>query len=305
MRILIVGAGSTGGFFGARLIQAGRDVTFLVRPGRAAQLHADGLHVFSPHGDFSVTPRLTTASELSEPFDLVLLTVKAYTLEQALEDIAPAVGPATTILPVLNGIRHLDLIIQRFGPQVLVGGLCKIISTLDEHGRIVQGAAINELTYGELDGSVGARIERVHATLDNAGFTARVSTTIERELWEKWVLLAALGGINSLMRGTIGEVASAPGGLAFSHTMIDEIVAVARAVGVPPGEAYLADIRRALTLKDSLQTSSMYRDLLAGHPIECDQIIGDLLSRAHHSHLSTPLLAAVYANLSVYQQQRL
>ncbi|WP_213881769.1 2-dehydropantoate 2-reductase [Pseudomonas sp. dw_358] len=303
MRILIVGAGSTGGFFGARLAQAGRDVTFLVRPGRAAALRAHGLQIISPHGDFSIRPTLLCAEQLDQPFDLIILTVKAYALEQALEDIAPAVGPDTVILPVLNGFRHIDRIAARFGQHTVIGGVCKIIGSLDAQGRIVQGAKINEVFYGELDGRRSERLQRIDAALSNAGFTTRWSENITQDLWDKWLMLASLGCINSLMRGTVGEVASTEAGLTFANALIDEIARVAQASGHGPSQAYLDQTRSALTLKDSPQTSSMYRDLQAGQPIEAEQIVGDLLLRAQQANLSTPLLAAVNAHLSVYQQR--
>lgn len=304
MRILIVGAGATGGFFGARLVQAGRDVTFLLREGRAAQIRRDGLHVLSPQGDFSVRPAIVGAAELDSPFDLIILTVKAYALEQALDDIAPAVAAGTMILPLLNGLRHLDAIAARFGQQALIGGVCKIISTLDEQGRIVQSAAVNEVIYGELDGTRSERLRRVDAALAGAGFVTRWSDDIRRDLWEKWVMLASLGSINSLMRGTVGEVASAPGGVAFIHALIDELVGIANAVGTAPGAALIEQVRQDLTRPGSAQTSSMYRDLQAGQAIEAEQIIGDLLRRGEEGGLRTPLLAAVHVNLYVYQERR-
>ena len=202
MRILVVGAGSTGGFFGARLAQAGRDVTFLVRPAREQVLRENGLRVLSSHGDFSLAPRLVTADSLDGPYDLVLLTVKAYALEAALDDLAPAIGPDSMILPVLNGMHHVDAVTRRFGAGVLLGGVCKIASTLDAQGRIVQYGTLNELAYGEMDGSQSERIQRVDECLRGAGFDARLSASIHREMWEKWILLASLGGITCLMRGS-------------------------------------------------------------------------------------------------------
>ncbi|CDF84076.1 2-dehydropantoate 2-reductase [Pseudomonas sp. QL9] len=302
MRILVVGAGSTGGFFGARLAQAGRDVTFLVRPAREQVLRENGLRVLSSHGDFSLAPRLVTADSLDGPYDLVLLTVKAYALEAALDDLAPAIGPDSMILPVLNGMHHVDAVTRRFGAGVLLGGVCKIASTLDAQGRIVQYGTLNELAYGEMDGSQSERIQRVDECLRGAGFDARLSASIHREMWEKWILLASLGGITCLMRGSIGEVVAAPQGSAFALRLIDEVVAVVRTVGEPPSEAFLGEARRLLTLRGSPQTSSMYRDLIGGHPVEAEQIIGDLLQRGQQAGLDTPLLQAVYVHLSVYQQ---
>ncbi|WP_160287151.1 2-dehydropantoate 2-reductase [Pseudomonas knackmussii] len=302
MRILVVGAGSTGGFFGARLAQAGRDVTFLVRPSREQVLRENGLRVLSPHGDFSLTPRLVTADSLDGLYDLVLLTVKAYALDAALNDLAPAIGPDSMILPVLNGMHHVEAVTRRFGAGALLGGVCKIASTLDSQGRIVQYGTLNDLAYGEMDGSRSERIQRVDECLRGAGFDARLSASIRREMWEKWILLASLGGITCLMRGSVGEVVAAPQGSAFALRLIDEVVAVVRTVGEPPSEAFLGEARRLLTLRGSPQTSSMYRDLIGGHPVEAEQIIGDLLQRGQQAGLDTPLLQAVYVHLSVYQQ---
>jgi 2-dehydropantoate 2-reductase len=302
MRILIVGAGSTGGYFGARLAQAGRDVTFLVRPGRAAQLGAAGLRVISPHGNFSITPKLLTAPQLAGPFDIVLLTVKAFALDAALHDIAPAVGPETMILPVLNGMKHVDAITARFG-NALIGGVCKIGGTMDEEGRIVQLSPLHDLAYGEMNGKQTARIAALDAVLRNAGFDARLSPDITQEMWEKWVLLAATGGINCLMRGTIGQVEAA-GGADFARGFIEECAAAARAEGHPPGADFLEATRALLTAKGSPMTSSMYRDLMAGNQVEAGQIIGDLFARARKHGLAAPLLGAAFVSLSLYQNGR-
>lgn len=304
MRLLVVGAGSTGGYYGGRLAQAGRDVTFLVRPGRAAQLQKGGLQIKSPYGDFSCAPKLVTAGQISGPCDAVILTVKAYSLEAALEDMAPAVGPHTMILPVLNGMRHVDAIRARFGAAALVGGLCRIPAQLDEAGRVIQMGKFHDLAYGEIDGSRSDRILALDAVLRDAGFDAKLTSEIEREMWEKWTLLAALGGICCLMRGTVGEVAAAPGGRDFAAAIVDEVVAAVRAVGKTPSEAFVANTRETLTKAGSGHTSSMYRDLQKGGAVEADQIVGDLLKRAQQAGIAMPLLSLAYANLCVYQSRQ-
>jgi 2-dehydropantoate 2-reductase len=301
MRLLVVGAGSTGGYYGGRLAQAGRDVTFLVRPGRAAQLQKDGLQIKSPYGDFTCTPRLVSAGQIAGPYDAVILTVKAYSLEAALDDLVPAVGPQTMILPVLNGMRHVDAIRARFGAQALIGGLCRIPAQLDEAGRVIQMGKFHDLAYGEMDGSRSERILALDAALRGAGFDAKLTSEIEREMWEKWTLLAALGGICCLMRGTVGEVAAAPGGREFSAALVEEVVAAVRAVGKAPSDAFIANTRETLTRSGSAHTSSMYRDLQKGGAVEADQIVGDLLARAKQAGIAMPLLSLAYANLCVYQ----
>ncbi|WP_160105622.1 ketopantoate reductase family protein [Pseudomonas izuensis] len=303
MRILIVGAGSTGGFFGAKLAKAGRDVTFLVRAQRLAQLEQHGLSVKSAAGDIEIEPQLITATQIQGHFDIVLVAVKAYALESALEDMAAAVGPNTVILPLLNGMRHMELLAEKFGKDRLLGCACKVATSLDDNGRIIQQGTFNDIAYGELDGSDSERVAKVHDFMRDAGFDAKTSNTITRDMWEKWTLLAAMGSINCLMRGSIGDVVSVIGGRDFADGVIDEVVTIIQAVGCQLSEPFLAEARRLLTLEGSPQTSSMYRDLVAGRAIEADQIIGDLLARADAKGLDAPVLALVYSNLLVYQLQ--
>src|SRR5438552_2436238 len=165
MRILIVGPGAVGGYFGGRLAQAGRDVTFLVRPSRAKQLAQDGLRIISPHGDAVITPKLVSAEHIDAPFDLVFLSVKAYALEAAMNDFAAAVGPETMILPVLNGMRHIDLLTKRFGEHAVIGGVCLVVAEIDDAGRIVQLADIQRLAYGERKGESTPRLQTLDAAL--------------------------------------------------------------------------------------------------------------------------------------------
>lgn len=304
MRILVVGAGATGGYFGARLAQAGRDVTFLVRPQRADKLRRSGLEIISPMGNLTLQPKLVDASELGPDYDLILLTVKAFALKAALNDLAPAVGEQTTILPILNGMKHLPEISTRFGQQAVIGGVCKIAATLDEQGRIVHMSPMHQLFYGELDGTSSARLSRIDAALRAADFDAHAVPDIMMTLWEKWILLASLGAITCLMRGTIGQVASAPGGQKFARALMDEIIAIAVAEGYIRRERYLSETIALLTETDSDMTSSMYRDLTAGYAIEAAQIIGDLITRAERHGLESPLLSAVWVHLSVYQTAR-
>jgi 2-dehydropantoate 2-reductase len=303
MRILVVGAGSTGGYFGGRLAQAGRDVTFLVRNKHAQHLQQNGLQIISPFGDVTLRPKLVTAGNLAEPFDAVLLTVKAFSLDAALDDLGPAVGPETIILPVLNGMKHVDTIIARFGENALVGCVCMVATMIDDDGRIVQLTKLQEMAYGEMSGNPSPRTDRLDEAMRGAGFDARLSRTIEREMWEKWILLATLGGITCLMRGNVGQIEAAPGGVDFSLRFLDEVTAVVNAVGKKPSEAFLTDTKAQLTAKGSTLTSSMYRDLQKGNSVEADQIIGDLVVRAHRAQVTTPLLAAAFTHLSMYQKR--
>ena len=156
----------------------------------------------------------------------MLLTVKAFSLDAALDDLGAAVGPETIILPVLNGMKHVDTIIARFGENALVGCVCKVATLIDDEGRIVQLTKLQEMAYGEMSGNPSPRTDRLDEAMRGAGFDARLSRTIEREMWEKWVLLATIGGITCLMRGNVGEIEAAPGGVDFSLRFLDEVTAV-------------------------------------------------------------------------------
>jgi 2-dehydropantoate 2-reductase len=303
MRILVVGAGSTGGYFGGRLAEAGRDVTFLVRPGRAENLRANGLQIVSPHGNVTLKPQLVIAGSIDNAFDAVLLTVKALSLDAAIDDLAPAVGPHTMILPVLNGMKHIDALVARFGANAVIGCVCQVATMVDDQGRIVQLSKLQDFSYGEMDGTRSARIDELAISMQGAGFDARLSMKIEREMWEKWILLATLGGITCLMRGNVGEIATAPGGADFTIGFLRECVAIVQAAGHAPSEAFVAGARTLLTTKGSSQTSSLYRDLEKSRPVEVDQILGDLLARARSFKVPAPLLAVAFTHLSIYQNR--
>ena len=305
MRILVIGAGAVGGYFAGRLIAAGRDVTLLVRAGRADQLRRTGLVIQSPEGNLHVEPKLLLAADLRqspETFDLILLSTKAYSLEAAMEDFAPAVGPETSILPLLNGMQHLARLVARFGEKPVMGGSTRIVSDLDPEGRILHLEPLHDIVFGERDRSKTPRMEAVAATLHNAGFEDRPSDDIIAFMWQKWVFLAALGAITCLMRGSIGDVAAAPGGVETARAILAECEAIGVANGYPTEPRFLQLIAGRLTLSGSPLTASMYRDLQRGNPVEADSIVGDLLRRGREHHLSTPLLQAAFAQLSLYSK---
>jgi 2-dehydropantoate 2-reductase len=262
MRILVVGAGAVGGYFGGRLVQAGRDVTFLVRPERAEQIQAQGLRILSPmHGDFTARPKTITAAQIVSPYDVIFLSVKSYSLAAAIDDFTPAVGPQTVIIPVLNGMHHMDVLTQRFGEHAVLGGVCFVSTEIDSQGRVVQLADFQSLTYGELGGKKTSRIEAVHQAFSGAGFQTAVSGDILRDMWEKWIFLASLGAITCLLRGNIGEIVAVPGGAELCLSALRECAAIAGACGYPMPETFLAEKTAQLTAPGSKLTSSMYRDL--------------------------------------------
>ncbi len=301
MRILVVGAGAVGGYFGGRLHEAGRDVTFLVHNPQAETLRAHGLRIVSPFGDATIHPRLVLAHEISGEYDLILLCVKAYSLDAAMNDFARAVGAGTMILPLLNGMRHIDLLANRFGDRNVIGGVCFVVAEMDNDNRILQLTKTQQLIYGERGGNTSARLETLHQTMQGAKFEAKISQTIEQEMWEKWVMLSSLGAATCLMRGNIGEIEAVPGGAGVAMGILAECSAIAATCGHAPSDAFLNRAEKTMTASGSTLTSSMYRDLMKKGRVEVDQILGDLLSRGKKLGLVSPLVEAAYVNLRIYQ----
>lgn len=303
MKILVVGAGATGGYFGARLVRAGRDVTFLVRAERAGRLARRGLRITGLGEQTVVTPRLVRAGDIDAPYDVILLSVKATGLEQALDDIAPAVGPDSLIVPVLNGIRHIEALAARFGEAAVLGGVAMVSTTLDAEGDIVRLADVQSLRYGARTARAPGRLTELHRTLSDAGFATGLSDDIDGEMWAKWVFIAAVGAVTCLMRGSVGEVEAVPGGTAFAEGVVDECASVAAAAGHPVPATDLERTRATVTTAGSPATSSLYRDVTEGRGAEVEHILGDLVARAQRFGLAVPLLDLSTMHLRVYQNR--
>jgi 2-dehydropantoate 2-reductase len=309
MRVLVVGAGATGGYYGARLAEAGRDVTFLVRPARADKLAANGLVVESKLGDLHLAaPKTVTAAALPAAggFDLVLLSCKAYDLAGALDDLAPAVGDGTAILPILNGMAHLDALDARFGAARVLGGSCAIAATLGPEGAIRHMSDFCTLTFGERDGSRSERCDAIETLMRDVKFQPRLSDRIVLEMWEKWVFLATLAGATTLMRGTVGDIVGAEGGRDFIAGLHDECLAIAAANGFAPREKVAAQARTTLTTEGSPLTASMLRDIEGRGRIEADHVVGDLIARGRSATPDTalPHLERVFTGLKTYEGRR-
>ena len=305
MRILVMGAGAVGGYFGGRLLEAGRDVTFLVRPARAAELSRSGLVIRSRLGDVSIpNPPTVLAETVSAPFDAVLLSSKAYDLEGAMAAFAPAVGPQTSILPLLNGMRHLDALSARFGADRVLGGQCVISATLNDRREIVHLNDAHRISFGELDGTMSPRVSALEQALSGAHFDVQASPHILLEMWEKWVLLATLAGVTCLFRSAVCDIVASRGGTGLILGLLEECRATASAEGHDPRPQFLDRARGMLTAADSPFTASMLRDIEARAPIEADHIIGDLLDRARLRETPNALLAIVYTHLKSYEARR-
>jgi len=305
MRILVVGAGAIGGYFGGRLLQAGRDVTFLVRPKRASELASAGLVIKSPNGDVTLkNPPTMQATALKDKFDVVLLSCKAFDLEDAIKSFAAAVGPDTAIIPMLNGMHHLDTLDAEFGKERVLGGLCAIAATLNDKREVVQLQPMQSISYGERDGKLSDRIKAIDEAFKSGINGASASQNIMQDMWEKWVFLSSLAASTSLMRTSVGNILAAPGGRDFLLGMLDETSAIAAASGYTPGGPFFERVKGLLTTEGSPMTASMFRDVKAGLPVEADHVIGDLIARADAAKVPVPKLRIAYTHLKAYEKQR-
>lgn len=303
MRFLVVGAGAIGGYFGGRLLEAGRDVTFLLRPGRAAQLARTGLVIRSGHGDVALpAPPHRLAGGLDETFDVVVLSCKAQDLAPAINALAPAVGPGTAVLPLLNGMRHLDALDARFGPERVLGGECLISTTLDDEGRVIHLNQAHTLLFGERDGARSERGGAIAAAFSGARFDGRHSDAILQEMWEKWVFIASAAGITCLMRAAVGDIAAA-GASEVALALLDECAAIAGTHGFAPRPKVMERFRLMLADPASTLTASMLRDIERGAATEGDHVLGDLLRRAGPEQ-AVPLLGLAQAHVRAYEVRR-
>ncbi|HZK88542.1 MAG TPA: ketopantoate reductase family protein [Stellaceae bacterium] len=304
MRILVLGAGAVGGYFGGRLAETGRDVTFLVRPARAALLAGRGLRVASPLGDFTVKPQLATAERLDGPYDLILLTAKHYDLDQAIAAIRPAVGAGSAVLPMLNGLVHLDRLAAAFGPEAVLGGVAYVGASLQPDGSIRHHNQLSGIAFGERQGGVSERARAISAEFENSKVSAPPSENVMLDMWEKFVMITTMAGMNCLMRGTIGEIAATADGADLALRLFAENRAVAAASGYAPREAYCDNIAKMLTEKGSVNNASMHHDLAHGARTEAEWVVGDMRRRAVELGVATPLLRTAYAHLQVYENRR-
>lgn len=302
MRILVLGAGATGAYFGARLIQAGHSVSFLVRPARAERLQRDGLRVNSPNGDFAASVTVLTRVPPGSAFDLVLLSCKAYDLDAAVAAIAPAVTAQTRVLPLLNGLRHLELLDLAFGRERVWGGLCHISVALQADGSVLQLGQLQRLTFGARGPDL--RLDELAAALRDTPVELRRSERIVEAMWEKFTFLATLAGMTCLMRGTIGEIVATADGVALLRRCHAEACAVAAVAGHPVTETALAEAQTILTTPASPLKASMLRDLQSGGVTEAEHILGDLVARGDAQGQQLPLLRAALSHLRVYENRR-
>jgi 2-dehydropantoate 2-reductase len=304
MKLLVLGAGAIGGYFGGRLAAAGTDVTFLVRPGRREQLARDGLHIESQAGNLELPVATVLADELRPDYDLILLTCKAYDLDSAMDAITPAMTGACAIVPMLNGLSHFDRLDQRFGAASVMGGTCAINVTLLPDGVIRHVDRLQRLSFGERDRSVSGRAQAFADALAHTTLDWQLADDIVQALWEKVVFLSALAATSCLFRANVRELLSAPGGRDVMERVYDTNLEIATREGHRPRPAAVEFARGGLLDPAGSWSASMLRDLEAGGRVESDHIVGWMLDRARLHGLDDTVLSMAYTHLKAYESRR-
>jgi 2-dehydropantoate 2-reductase len=301
MRFLVAGPGAVGGFVAARLAEGGQEVTVLARPHQAGPLRQTGLRLASQGETRIVRTAVVTADELGPGYDAIVLAVRSADLTAVMDDIAPAAGAPAVILPFLNGIAHVDALVGRFGDTVL-GGVIRVVTQVGEDGAIRVLAPGFDVEVGELGRPPGSRVEALAAAFRAAGASVTVPDDIVGAMWAKWVFIASIGAVTSLMRAPVGDIVAVPGGDQFARDVLAEAAATARAAGHPVPGGELRQTEQALTAAGSAVTASMSRDLLAGRPTEAD-VLGDLAGRARAAGVPAPLIEASAVALRVHNRR--
>jgi 2-dehydropantoate 2-reductase len=307
VKILVLGAGGIGGYFGGRLAQAGADVTFLVRPKRREQLERGGLVIESASGNARVAVKSLLAEDLRAGYDCVLFTCKAYDLDSAMDAVAPAMrgGDAKcALLPLLNGLAHFEALDRRFGRAQVLGGTAHINAMLRPDGVIVNPDPLNRIIFGERDRSRSARVQAIADAFAKTSVEWKLSDDIEHDLWQKICFLCALASCTCLFRANVGEIVSAPGGREALDRALDANIQIATREGFPPRSKAIEDVRARLTDPEGRWTASMLRDLEAGGPTEADHIVGWMLERARRHGVDDTILSLAYTHLKAYEARR-
>ncbi|WP_434166603.1 2-dehydropantoate 2-reductase [Bacillus thuringiensis] len=302
MRILVLGAGGVGGFFGGRLVEKGEDVTFLVRSKRKQQLEEKGLVIRSVNGDFSFQPKLITKEDRISPFDVILFSTKAYHLNEGIQDLKPFVGENTVIIPLLNGIVHVSRLQKEFGEEKVIGGLCFIETTLNDRGEIVQTSAANRLVFGEINSKDSERIKRISKVFAGTKSSFVLSENITQDMWHKYLFITVMSGVTTLMRAPIGPIRESEGGRDFIRNVFEESVQIMRALGAPVKANIVEEHMKTIDKISYDMKSSMQRDMEKGSLIEGEHLQGYLLDLAEEFSIEAPLLGVVYQNLNVYEK---
>jgi 2-dehydropantoate 2-reductase len=299
MKVIVMGAGAVGGYFGGRLAQAGEDVFFVARGPHLDALRARGLRVTSVAGDFE----LRSVQAADEPAraglaDVVLVAVKAWQTAEAARALRPAVGPSTVVISLQNGATAAEELGAVLGAEVVMGGLCRILAFLSGPGHVTHAGMEPTIVFGELDGVRSARAERLLGALERCrGVTAILSDDVRQAIWSKFLFISAVSGVGAVARAPAGVLRRLPETRALLEGALREAEAVARARGVALPDDVVA---RTMGLIDGLPeegTASMQRDIMEGRPSELEDQNGAVVRLGREAGVPTPLHDFIYAAL--------
>jgi 2-dehydropantoate 2-reductase len=309
VKILFLGAGGVGGYFGGRLAEAGAEVSFLVRAGREAQIRANGLVIETPSTRIVIPPeraKTLQREQLTATFDAVFLTCKAWDLASAIESIRPALHAESMVIPLLNGMSHLHTLDDAFGAPRVMGGSSQIGAQLTADGVVRNLSETHNILWGARDGSARQRAvaDALAEAFGKTPVNWKVSETVLQDMWEKFVFLCTLAALTAGMRASVGSITATPEGRSLIRRTMDLCIDIATREGYPPRDDIRARYDAVVNSNHSPLTASMLRDVQSGNPVEADHIIGGMLTLARKHGLDATLLAWPYTHLKVYEMQR-
>jgi 2-dehydropantoate 2-reductase len=297
MKIAVIGAGGVGGYFGGRLALSGNDVTLIARGHHLDAIRERGLRVRSFHGDFTVPVAATDAPDQVGPCDAVLFCVKSYDTETAAAQLHPLLDEQTAVISLQNGIDNEEKIAALIGANHVVGGAAFIFSSIVEPGVVVHTGGPAKIVFGELDGVRSPRVERLLMVCREAGIDADIPADIRVVLWTKFAFICATAGLTSAVRLPLGDIRTCPESWELFRRILAEVIALARAEGVPLGEHV---IDQQLAFAERLEPgsySSLHHDLITGKRMELEALHGTVVRRAAECEISTPVSEVIYGML--------
>ena len=301
MKILILGAGGIGGFFGGYLQQSGADVTFLVRPKRKDLLLKNGLKVISPLGNLKLKPNLVLAKELTPIYDIILISCKTYDLDQAILDLKLTKGKGV-IIPFLNGMTHLKKLDEAFGSENVMGGVAHISSTINKDGTIEHFSEFKKLTFGNRDLSKNHALKEFAEVCVKTKFDVVLSDDINLDLWKKWVFISTVAGATTLFSCSLGEIVKSDFGKKIIIDLFNECRSIAKLYKYDYEDSEADVILKTITTSGSPIKASMQRDVEKKSFTEHEQIFGDLINKGKKYNFECPILTSCYVRMNVYQE---
>jgi 2-dehydropantoate 2-reductase len=305
MKIAVFGTGGVGGYFGGKLAQTGENVTFIARGEHLKAIQTSGLKFSSIQGDFLIHPaQATDSTESIGIVDLIILAIKAWQLDSSIAQIKPLIGESTIILPLLNGIEHIDILLSAFGKKHVIGGLCRISTFIEGAGHINHKGVQPHIAFGELDNSRTERIEKIYKMFSGINdITAEIPADIHTAMWGKFILISSTSGVGAVSRMSINEYRDIP---EFRNMLIQamhETANVARARGASIASDLVDGIMKRIDATPIGMLTSMQKDIMEGRPSELDHQIGAVIRIGKTVNIPTPIHEKIYAELIPLEQK--